>query len=102
MGVREGADGIVLRGLRELANLVTYESVVEEVSFTDEDDDPGELPTAEAVCEEALYKGQDSPTDDTHHQAPEPADVYLPSLSIASEKIAPHMTEWKRPAPARR
>jgi len=68
MGCGRGTDGIVLRGLRELANLVTYESVVEEVSFTDEDDDPGELPTAEAVCEEALYKGQDSTTDDTHHQ----------------------------------
>lgn len=47
---------------------MTYESVVEEVSFTDEDDDPGELPTAEAVCEDTLYEGQDSATDDTHHQ----------------------------------
>ena len=80
MGCGRGTDGIVLRGLRELANLVTYESVVEEVSFTDEDDDPGELPTAEAVCEEALYKGQDSTTDDTHHQGTRPCGRVLTEL----------------------
>ena len=68
MGCGRGTEGIVLRGLRELANLVTYESVVEEVGFTDHDDDPGELPTAEAVSEDTLSERQDSTTDDTHHQ----------------------------------
>ena len=41
---------------------MTYESVVEEVSFTDHDDDPGELPTAEAVSEDTLSERQDSAT----------------------------------------
>ena len=48
---------------------MTCYCVVEEVGFTDEDEDPSELPAAEAIGQDTLSERQDSTTDNTHDQS---------------------------------